>query len=196
MRISLDERRGVATPVPSNASNRTFFERAFGLAGRGSAVASIVLVGGTDAASLAVRQVQAAIRLDRRPSPWSHAAIIVSWNRGHIEKSMGLEVALDPSDRRAQVAETNGVTEFRLERYLDENDYPNVGVMFTKITREGSERLAQMSQAIANPNLDRLRYPFWDLLGEWVSLPYRPPGRGDCAKLRRPVDSNGRCLPL
>ncbi len=177
MRISPEPTGTALTRPPAATSNRRFFEDALAEAGRAPAPASILLVGGTDTASIAVRHAQAATRLDRRTSPWSHAALIVAWDHDDVGASIGLEVTLDPETRIEQVPERNGVTPFRLGRYLDEARYPNVAISFATFEEDDpAERVARLRAALANPNLDRLRFPFWEQLGAWSRLAYAPAG--------------------
>lgn len=135
---------------------------------------SILLVGGADERSLALRKAQSWLRLDQQPSYWSHAALILHWPDGDWRRAIGVEVTLDPENPVEQVPERNGVTFFRLGRYADQRRYPNVCVASFELaalpeqaggTRDPKQAIEDAALA---PNRDRLRYPLWTWLGEWA----------------------------
>ncbi len=136
--------------------------------------AAIVLVGARDPRSLAIRMAQAHLRFDQRPSYWSHAALLLSWE-GDAADARGVEVTLDPEDDAQQVPERNGVTSFRLARYLDDARYPNFCVATFDIPAQNGEAIKQhILDAALHPNRERSRYPLWDLLAPWARYTYAP----------------------
>lgn len=136
---------------------------------------SLLLVGGSDSASFAVRHAQATLRFDKLPSSWSHAAVILTWN-GKAEDAVGAEVHLEPVDRSKHVPERNGVTLFRLSRYLDTQLYPNLCVATLRLPprQDKGDPKEGILAAILSPNRERIRYPFWDWLGVWARYVYNP----------------------
>jgi hypothetical protein len=147
---------------------------------------ALLLVGGVDFRARAIRQAQATLRLDRQPSAWSHAALLLNWPAPL--KAQGAEVALDPEDIALQVPENNGVTFFHLSRYFDQRRYPNLCVAVLdvdqkvdqKVKETVSEKLQEFRAGIAeaafNPNRDRVRFPLWDWLGVWAHYLYTTAG--------------------
>lgn len=133
----------------------------------------ILLVGGVSPRDVVVRHAQAELRLDRLPSYWSHAALILDWKDGaKLDAIVGAEVTLDPPEPAKQVPERNGVTLFRLARYSDRDRYPNLA--FGTICNAKKGLKDKIEGAALNPNRDRLRYRFWEWLGAWASYTYAP----------------------
>lgn len=133
-------------------------------------VGGVLLVGGVSAEDLLVRQAQAHLRLDRLPSHWSHAAIILSWPDGaRLDQVVGAEVALSPENPDQQVPERNGVTLFRLGQYRNHLRYPNLAFGTQRATGAGS-RKQQVVDAVLQPMQDRVRYPLWEWLGAWKAF--------------------------
>jgi len=134
----------------------------------------ILLVGGEGPRDLAVRHAQADLRLDKLPSYWSHAALILDWKDGaKLDAVVGVEVSLDPIEPDKQVPERNGVTFLRLARYANRARYPNLA--FGAICNPKDKELKnKIQQAAMDPNRDRLRYRFWEWLGVWASYTYAP----------------------
>jgi hypothetical protein len=77
----------------------------------------ILLIGGSNHTGITLRAAQAPLRFDQRPSYWSHAAIILRWDK-NVRQAIGAEVALEPADPALQVPERNGVTLFELARLV------------------------------------------------------------------------------
>jgi hypothetical protein len=182
----------VEEAVKGDASNtnRAFFEMVAGEVESDLLHAAILLVGGNDVRSLALRRAQAALRFDRRVSDWSHAALIVAW-QADVAASIGVEVSLEPENPLEQVPERNGVTPFRLARYFDEGRFPNVALYvldFDRPSAKGSmkpggarsqavdprERRLAAIHAALEPNRDRERYGLWEGLAPWARYAYAP----------------------
>lgn len=141
---------------------------------------ALLLVGGNDHRALAIRQAQAPLRLDRLPSYWSHAALILDWEAADVANAVGVEASLDPEDLSEQVPERNGVTFFRVSRYLDQNRYPNLCVVvpteFERSDKDQTDVRRRLSEAALDPNRERVRYRLWDWLGVWARFIYAPVG--------------------
>ena len=176
----------VADLVPNDASNERFFSALTGAVGESALHGAILLVGGRDSRALALRRAQAVVRFDRRPSKWSHAALIVRWS-SEPAQSVGVEVTLDPSEPRQQVPERNGVTSFRLARYFDREQYPNLAVLTVgfeppaaptsdaeSTLPSAAERRSHAIGTALTPMRERERYPLWDMLGTWARHVYLP----------------------
>lgn len=188
MRYSSAERFRVREPKKKDPSAEEFFD---GIARATSAEdrrGGVLLVGGISPRDLVVRQTQAELRMDRLPSYWSHAALILDWpERAHVDDVIGAEVTLDPLQPDQQVPERNGVTLFRLSRYADRRRYPNLAFA-TICDAEKRELKDEIEWAALNPNRDRLRYRLWEWLGLWTSHTFAP------AAAENPI-ANGIPLP-
>ncbi len=176
--------------VPPQWSNERFFAAVH----KGTAPemwrGALLLVGGVDFRARAVRQAQAPLRLDRLPSAWSHAALLLQWPAPL--KGQGAEVALDPQDIALQLPEQNGVTVFHLARYFDGSGYPNLCIAALDVDeksakqsdKEANKRLSAdfhgkrtlIADAAFHPNRDRVRFPLWDWLGVWAHYLYTAAG--------------------
>ncbi|MEQ8763921.1 MAG: hypothetical protein RL885_08340 [Planctomycetota bacterium] len=159
--------------------------------------AGILLIGGTSARDLVVRQAQSLLRFDRLPSYWSHAALILDWpDTAEPKDVIGAEVCLEPGDPTLQVPERNGVTFFRLDQYLDRDPFPNLafGTLCLKEPKKQESKKkkgkstdeahvkanrddldpevlkGKVVQAALNPCQDRMRFPLWEWLGQWQSF--------------------------
>ena len=128
--------------------------------------AAIGLVGGADLFSGMLRQAQALLRWDRRISNWSHAFLIAGPIPTTAEVAANtplLECTLSPQSPAMQTPERNGVTVGRLGDY-PETIYPNAALLSFQLSPD--EVTAVLTRA-RDPNLDRLRYDLWELLGVW-----------------------------
>lgn len=186
MRLSQETPVPVQSPVKEGDTNRAFFDAAAIRLEKEALTCAILLVGGADARSIAVRRAQAPLRFDRRMSDFSHAAILTHPQAGVA--SRGVEVNLLAPRPMAQMPVCNGVTEFTLADYVDRDAFPNLALLtFTDATpdsRSGegeqsglptaAEIKTQMHKALAEPNSDRIRYPLWDQLAPWAAYSYAP----------------------
>lgn len=194
MRYSSFDKSNYTKPVQESASNEEFFRAALKAADKVTRPGAILLVGGNDTRSLTIRNSQAAVRFDRRPSYWSHAAIMLAWDDKDIGKSTGLEVTLSPEAPHEQVPERNAVTRFQLGRYFDRTCYPNAALCFVGFpVSEETDPRARLLQATLNPNQDRERYPFWDLLARWASFALEPLARSNLLLDNVPLPAASFC---
>lgn len=173
MRYSSDPPQTPEAPVAEQASNEEFFDRILSEHPPRAFEAALLLVGARDHRALAVRRAQAALRYDRRPSEWSHAALLLSRGKD-VSSSIGLEVALDsdtPHD-----PERNGVTVFALSRYLDTTRYPNLCLVLPSFSAEAAKLggAHAIVEAALDPNRERARFPLYDGLAAWAQYAYSP----------------------
>lgn len=166
-KFKIQDVHGEQRPPARGFRHDDFFEQIAAGSSAQDREGGVLLVGGTSAADLAVRQAQSSLRLDRQPSSWSHAAIILSWPDGaRLDQVLGAEVALRPEEPDLQVPERNGVTLFRLSRYRNHVRFPNLA--FGTLRAAGAERRKQaIVEAVLHPMRDRLRYPLFEWLGAW-----------------------------
>ena len=160
--------------MESHASeNAELFARA-GLEMKGSWAGAILLVGGNDWRSMALRRAQSALRFDRRPSYWSHAALVLDWNERDPSASWGVEVSLEPEPPSTHVPEHNGVTTFRLARYLDRTRWVNlcVAALVVDDAQRATAILRGMREAALEPHRRGVRFPLWDWLAAWTRYSY------------------------
>lgn len=173
MRYSSDAPVQPESPVSEADSNRAFFERVAALGDPSRFGGALLLLGGTDHAALALRRAQTLLRYDRRPSVWSHAALLLGWVGGEAG-AVGVEVTLDPEG--SHVPERNGVSVFHLSRYYDTERYPNVALVlptFGEAAEKAGGRRALIDAAL-DPNRERSRFPLWDSLAHWSRYAYSP----------------------
>jgi hypothetical protein len=136
---------------------------------------SILLVGGSDFRSIAIRRAQAALRFDMRASYWSHAAILTEWPSDDPAQIKGIEATLDPASGERHEPGRNGVTAFTLARYLDEAAYPNLCVAVpVSASGTSTDWRAELLRAVANPNAGRPQYAFYAWLAEWLRYTMLP----------------------
>jgi hypothetical protein len=176
MRISTSKPFAFETPSATKNSNKPFFDTVSAALKGQPPQAMVLLVGGSDWRSLGLRHAQATLRFDRRPSAWSHAALILDWDGDNVARSSGVEASLDPEQPQLHVPERDGVTAFSLRRYFDALHYPNVCLAaFTPPAGpEGESGLARISEAARNPQRDGIRFPVWDAFGAWHHYLYQP----------------------
>jgi hypothetical protein len=156
----------------------------------------LLLVGGRDWRSLAIRSAQAFMRMDQQPSFWSHAAVILERNLGKPEASLGTEASFVPEDPDLHVPERNGVTPFHLKRYCDLDAYPELAVIaFRQPTRKGQVEWSPEAgvSAALSPNRERVRFPLWDHLGAWGRFLHDPMGAPNPLSQNIPLPSASYC---
>lgn len=175
-KIQVQGRRAAAAAGPIDLT--AAIESASKAPGRTGA---LLFVGGSSFFDLQIRRAQAHLRFDRRPSYWSHAAIVVDWP-GSARNAKVAEVALMPPREDNQAPERNGVTVVSLSRYLDRERYPNLAFALLEPKepkREAAEgaRLVirdRLASAIQTPNQARFRFRLWDWLAPWAAHVHAP----------------------
>jgi hypothetical protein len=129
-------------------------------------VGAIGMVGGQSLAANILRRAQARLRWDLRPSYWSHCFLIVG-DQPTLPDTVIWECTLEPANVEDLLPERNGVVAETIVRYRDQGSYPNVAVISFPLTDTETDQLLRRAQ---DPNLDRVRFNLWDLLGRW--FPY------------------------
>jgi hypothetical protein len=112
------------------------------------------------------RQAQALLRWDRRASYWSHAFLIagpIATTPAAAASTPLLECTLHPRPPTVHAPERNGMTVGHLANYT-ETMYPNAALLFFRL---GQDEITATLARARDPNLDRLRFDLWDLLGLW-----------------------------
>jgi hypothetical protein len=127
---------------------------------------AIGMVGGTSLPAHRLRQAQAVLRWDLRPSYWSHCFLIAG-EAPAIDATPVWECTLEPAAPEGLVPERSGVTVATLGRYRDAAHYPNVAVISFALAPSEVDRLLERAR---DPNIERIRFNLWALLGRW--LPY------------------------
>jgi len=158
--------------LPATTSSEAFFAQVAGSASH----PAILLVGGSDHASWTTRVQQAPMRFDRRPSDFSHAALVCEWDRSAPERSWGLEINLVDVAPSAQRPEHGAVTLFRVADYLDAVRFPNLAVI--DVPPPSGASLDAVVEAARTPLRDSLRYPLLRWLAAWrafLTLPEASP---------------------
>jgi hypothetical protein len=157
--------------LPKGTTSKEFFAKVASQS-RGP---SILLLAGSDFASWTVRQQQAVVRYDRRPSDYSHAVLVLEWNAEHPELSYGFEIDPVRVAAQDQKPEVGGVTSFRVRDFMNAKSYPNLAVIDVPLAGELRERAVV---AAREPMRDVLRYPLFRWLAVWrafVSVPESVP---------------------
>ena len=171
--------RGNVTEADTDRSSthKAFFQSVADAVPAASRCGTLLLLGGADRASVRLRAAQAVVRFDQCPSYFSHVAVLASWD-DRLEDALGLEATWEPEDPALFASERNGVTPFRLKRYLDAKRWPNVAVASFAFDDDAgapvpgvAPRREAIRDALREPNRDRLRYPIWDQHRVWA--PYR-----------------------
>jgi hypothetical protein len=169
MRYSSNKTAKFKQPIGPKRSNEAFFRAAWPELTADAPACALLLVGGNDFRGVALRQAQAVLRFDRRPSYFSHAAILLELDAKDPGRSRGVEVSLEPEEPDQHVPERNGVTPFRLARYFDAARYPNLGLCGLAL---GAEAGAALRSTALRPLRDLTRYPLWERLGSWARYVY------------------------
>jgi len=164
-----DKQPAPYTDLPATTSNLDFFKQCAAQAG--PTQPSILLLGGVDHPSWTVRQQQALLRLDRRPSDYSHAVLVCAWNVEAPAKSWALEidpVRIAASEQRPEHA---GVTEVRLAAFTKAKDYPNLAVIHVPLSGAGATKVID---AACQPLRDSARFPLLRWLAAWRAFVTAP----------------------
>lgn len=128
----------------------------------------IGLVGSRDLPGVTLRQAQSALRWDLRPSLWSEAFLIAEAHKskGDIRELKTLSASVHPRIPEFPRPEKNGVSAGKLDLYCDPGLDANLALLAVNMTKKEAQEVAAFAD---NPNLDRIRYNFFDMLGVWQS---------------------------
>lgn len=157
IRISENPCRGDAT---SSEPARAFLEGCRGEL----APPWILLVGGVSLQATRLRLAQSVVRLDERPSLWSHAALVLDVDAGDVLQSTGVEVQLSPPESTGP--ERGYVSFFSLDAYADDGAYPCLAVV--SLASRGDDAIARRIRSNAlTPHARRTDRPMGALLAAW-----------------------------
>ncbi|MGH2572156.1 MAG: hypothetical protein ACRDGU_01480 [Actinomycetota bacterium] len=139
-------------------------ERRFGNEG----LAVMGFLGQRDIPGVTLRQAQAILRWDRRPSLWSHVFLIREpANLADIGTTPILEVPMYPRTGVFPRPERNAVSEGTLAQYRNPSIDANVALVSVSMTDEQARAVRDRALEY---NVDRLRYDLWDTLGVWQAF--------------------------
>jgi hypothetical protein len=127
-------------------------------------VGVIGLLGQKDLPGVTLRMAQAMLRWDLRPSLWSHAFLIAAPARSRLRDTPVWEVTLHARDGEFPAPELNGVGESRLGHYDGPALDANVALLAVKMSDQEARQVIDRAR---QPNVDRIRYNFWEMLGVW-----------------------------
>ena len=116
------------------------------------------LVGGSDLASIAVRQAQSILRFDKRPAYFSHAFIFSGYGRSIWECPV---VNADPRQ-----PEKNGVRKASADDYADQKKYPNRALISFRFDSKATRKTEILNRA-KSPNKSVERVDLWSLVTDW-----------------------------
>ncbi len=152
--------------------NLAFFAGAVGAmrAKKGRHTVYVGFVGSRDLPGVALRQAQAILRWDARPSLWSHTFLLPAGEAvdiARIGEAPIFHVPLDTRTAEFPEPSRNAVPrDARLSLYANPRRDANVALIALALKKEQAEKIRERCD---DPNLDRLRYNFWDCLGIWQS---------------------------
>ncbi|MBL9118414.1 MAG: hypothetical protein JNL80_00700 [Phycisphaerae bacterium] len=169
------EERRLAPKSPTRARRATTRAKATPDAARPLTLdggrAAVLLVGGSDVFSRHLRQAQAIVRWDREASHWSHALLLVDpiTNDAPIASARILECSITHPESTLEpnglpMPSLNGVRLGTLGQYASTAAWPHMALLAFALPAGEHARIVERASM---PNLDRARYPLWDLLGMW-----------------------------
>ena len=148
----------------------------------------IGLLGQRDIPGVTLRNAQAVLRWDLRPSLWSHAFLIADRTGANsIKKTKILEVPLHPRDGTFPRPEDNAVHETELRFYENWRIDADAALLAVSMTDEEADLVAERAR---DYNVDRLRYNFWETLGIWQSYLWASGGRQNPLREAIPIFSS------
>lgn len=156
----------------SKRDNRAFFQAALSdLSSPSPGIGRVFIgfVGSRDLPGVTLRRAQSILRWDLRPSLWSHTFILTSASMSPGADATNPEIYHVPFDTRSAefpAPEKNAVTKSRLDIFTDQQIDGNVGLVSVSLP---DPDVAKITERCEDPNLDRIRYNFWDTLGVWQS---------------------------
>ena len=148
-------------------SNRVFFRDAIhALAGDGSGPTVFIgFIGSRDLPGVTLRRAQSILRWDLRPSLWSHSFIFTSDSLATDRANPPIyHVPFDTRSADFPAPEKNAVTKSTLDIFDDEHRDANAALVSVSLAADDVEKITSRCN---DPNLDRIRYNFWDTLAVW-----------------------------
>jgi len=152
--------------------NRKFFQAALSALGNapsGEGRVFIGFIGSRDLPGVTLRRAQSILRWDLRPSLWSHTFILTSASMDQSAGSgspMVYHVPFDTRSAEFHAPEDNAVIKSSLDIFADRQRDANVGLISVSLPEADVKKVSDRCE---DPNLDRIRYNFWDALGIWQS---------------------------
>jgi hypothetical protein len=131
---------------------------------------TIGLLGQRDLPGVSLREAQSILRWDLRPGLWSHVFLIAEEVEPKVDaltEASVREVALYSRTGVFPDPANNGVTTGKLGLYRRPKLDANAALLAVEMDDEQVHQVA--ARAIDDPNLDRLRFNLWELLGIWES---------------------------
>jgi hypothetical protein len=127
---------------------------------------AIGLLGQRDLPGFTLRSAQAVLRWDLRPSLWSHVFMLVA-PQGSLDGARLREVTLYSRAGTFPDPANNAVTEGQLALYRRPALDANVALLAVDMSEDEAKDVVH--RALEDPNLDRLRFTLWEMLGVWES---------------------------
>jgi hypothetical protein len=127
----------------------------------------IGLLGQRDIPGVALRNAQAVLRWDLRPSLWSHVFLIsrpVTGGSRAVSDAALLEVPMYSRMGTFPQPERNAVSDGRLGSYRSPEVDANAAVIAIQMTDKEARDVERRARDF---NVDRLRYDLWEALGVW-----------------------------
>lgn len=140
-------------------SNTAFFER---YARKGA----ICLFGGVEPLGRIIRDAQALVTHDRKPSLWSHAAILIGKREDDCHWLLESDISLDLGRVRLR----NGAQENRIDKYGDSAKYPNLAILDFALDEDRTKRVIGKALDLVVQNV---MYPISGLLGSLIAYAFR-----------------------
>lgn len=140
--------------LPASLSNADFFAR-FARPG------AIGLVGGASSIDLAIRRAESSLTADGRPSAWSHVFV---FEGTRIDGRLWVvESDLDARKDGLRL----GVQENRIDKYVNEREYPNVAVLDFGLD---DAQVRRVLTAALDLTADGTRYAIGGIVKVWAAM--------------------------
>ncbi len=143
----------------STISNSAFFEK---YARKGA----VCLFGGVEPLGRIIRDAQALVTHDGKPSLWSHAAVLI----GKREDDCHWLLESDISLNLERVQLRNGAQENRVDKYADPAKYPNLEILDFGLDEDCTKRVIGKALDLLVQNV---MYPISGLLGTLIAYAFR-----------------------
>ena len=131
---------------------------------------TVCLFGGIDPLSRVIRDAQALVSLDGKPSLWSHAAVLIDRREDDCHWLLESDISLNL--KRVQLR--NGAQENRVDKYADPTKYPNLAILDFGLDEDNTKRLVGKALDLVVQNV---MYPISGLLGSLISYAFRSEDR-------------------
>lgn len=132
-----------------------------------SGLMTIGLLGQRDIPGHTLRTAQSVLRWDARPSLWSHVFLIsdpVNPGFRNLGETPIREVTLHARSGMFPKPEDNGVHSGVLGLYRNPKVDANVALLAVRMSDKDARNVSARAH---NPNVDRVRFDLWEMLGVW-----------------------------